>query len=429
MDEGVRRRNMDQLEEFTIKKYQYWLHRLPGVGNATIGKLLQRFHTPFEVYGAILRGSKGVEELIGAERTGELREHTRSYDLAGEYEAVLKHNIRFLTVEDRKYPERLRKIPSPPYALYVIGELPPEELPAVAVIGARECSDYGSYVAEGFGEALGRRGIPVISGMARGIDGISQRAALNGGGRTYAVLGCGADICYPKSARKLYEEICENGGIISTFPPGTQPARCLFPERNRIVSGLSDAVLVVEARQKSGTFITVDMALEQGREVYAVPGRLTDRLSDGCNLLLQQGAMIALSPEDLLRNLTDVQMKLPKEILATALADGTSQDGVPQGEPVGSALYGKPAGKASQRKTSGHALCGGELSEEARLLLSVLDFHPQSVDELKQKYEKKAHRTITAPELLTLLMQLCMENCARQVSAGSFTAVTAVGYR
>lgn len=383
---------MNQLEEFTIKKYQYWLHRLPGVGNAAIGKLLQRFHTPFEVYGAVLRGSKGVEELLGAERTGELREYTRSYDLAGEYEKVLKHNICFLTAEDREYPERLRKIPSPPYALYVLGELPPEELPAVAVIGARECSDYGTFVAEGFGEALGRRGIPVISGMARGIDSISQRAALNGGGRTYAVLGCGVDICYPKSARRLYDEIRENGGIISTFPPGTQPARCLFPERNRIVSGLSDVVLVVEARRKSGTFITVDMALEQGREVYAVPGRLTDRLSDGCNLLLQQGAMIALSPEDLLRNLTDVQSELPKEILATA-----SQNGL--------------------------------LSDEARLLLSVLDFHPQSVDELKQKYEKKAHRTITAPELLTLLMQLCMEDCARQVSAGSFTAVTATGYR
>lgn len=392
---------MDQLEEFTIKKYQYWLHGLPGVGNATIQKLLQRFHTPFEVYGAVLRGSKGVEELVGEARAGELRDHTRHCDLAKEYEEMLKRNIRFLTIDDREYPERLRKIPSPPYALYVIGGLPPEELPAVAVIGARECSDYGSYVAEGFGEALGRHGIPVISGMARGIDGISQQAALRGGGRTYAVLGCGADICYPKSARRLYDEIRENGGIISTFPPGTQPARYLFPERNRIVSGLADAVLVVEARQKSGTFITVDMALEQGKEVYAVPGRLTDRLSDGCNLLLRQGAMIALSPEDLLRDLADVQMKLPKEIYG----------GLVETE----ALKGELMGSNSD---------GELLPEDARLLLSVLDFQPQSVDQLKQKYEKKTHRTIAASELLTLLMQLCMDDLARQVSAGSFTAVT-----
>lgn len=149
--------------------------------------------------------------------------------------------------------------------------------------------------------------------MARGIDSISQEAALQAGGRTYAVLGCGVDICYPKSSRRLYEQILEQGGILSTFPPGTEPIKRLFPERNRIVSGLADVILVVEARQKSGTFITVDMALEQGREVYAIPGRLTDRLSDGCNLLLQQGALIAVSPKDLLQHLSPGQMELPLE--------------------------------------------------------------------------------------------------------------------
>ena len=181
------------------------------------------------------------------------------------------------------------------------------------MIGARECSEYGIYVAKNFAKELGAHGIPVISGMARGIDSISQEAALQGGGRTYAVLGCGVDICYPKSSRRLYEQILERGGILSTFPPGTEPIKRLFPERNRIVSGLADVILVVEARQKSGTFITVDMALEQGREVYAIPGRLTDRLSDGCNLLLQQGALIAVSPKDLLQHLSPGQMELPLE--------------------------------------------------------------------------------------------------------------------
>ena len=230
----------------------------------------------------------------------EAAEYTRSYDLNREYEELLKKGIRFLTAEDEDYPQRLRKIPSAPYALYVLGKLPPENLPAVAMIGARECSEYGIYVAKNFAKELGAHGIPVISGMARGIDSISQEAALQAGGRTYAVLGCGVDICYPKSSRRLYEQILEQGGILSTFPPGTEPIKRLFPERNRIVSGLADVILVVEARQKSGTFITVDMALEQGREVYAIPGRLTDRLSDGCNLLLQQGALIAVSPKDLL---------------------------------------------------------------------------------------------------------------------------------
>lgn len=177
------------------------------------------------------------------------------------------------------------------------GKLPDENEPAVAVIGARECSEYGRYVAEELGQYLGRAGIQVISGMARGIDGISQQAALSAGGTSYGVLGCGVDICYPAQNRRLYEELLEKGGLLSTYAPGTKPLPQHFPPRNRIVSGLSDALIVIEARQKSGTLITVDMALEQGRDVYVVPGRLTDRLSDGCNHLLTQGAGVFLSPE------------------------------------------------------------------------------------------------------------------------------------
>lgn len=384
---------MNAEEEFTVKQYQYWMHTLPGVGNAMIAKLLGRFHTPFEVYHAILRSSKGAEELLGEKLMQELCFYTKSYEVAGEYEKVLRRGIRFLTGEDQEYPERLRKIPSPPYGLYVLGKLPPEQKMAVAMIGARECSDYGRYVATGFGKVFGERQIPVISGMARGIDSISQAAALVGGGETYAVLGCGVDICYPKSSEKLYGQILEKGGILSVFPPGAQPAKRFFPERNRIVSGLSDVILVVEARQKSGTFITVDMALEQGKEVYAVPGRLTDRLSDGCNLLLQQGAMLALSPEDLLRNVRNTQLEF---------FQGKALDG----------------GRSKEASLSSEAL-----SKEAELLFSLLDFQPQSVDELQKKYEKRMHRKASQQELLTLLMQLCMEKKAKQVSAGSFAVV------
>lgn len=210
------------------KKYEYWLHRMPGAGNGTIRELLRRYHTPFEVYGAVKRRSKGVLEVLKEARMDEAAEYTRTYDLNREYEELLQKGIRFLTEEDEDYPRRLREIPSAPYALYVLGQLPPENLPAVAMIGARECSEYGIYVAKNFAKELGAHGIPVISGMARGIDSISQEAALQGGGRTYAVLGCGVDICYPKSSRRLYERILEQGGIISTFPPGTEPMKRLF---------------------------------------------------------------------------------------------------------------------------------------------------------------------------------------------------------
>ena len=368
------------------KKYEYWLHRMPEAGNRTIRELLRRYHTPFEVYGAVKRRSKGVLEVLKEARMDEAAEYTRTYDLNREYEELLQKGIRFLTEEDEDYPRRLREIPSAPYALYVLGQLPPENLPAVAMIGARECSEYGIYVAKNFAKELGAHGIPVISGMARGIDSISQEAALQGGGRTYAVLGCGVDICYPKSSRRLYERILEQGGIISTFPPGTEPMKRLFPERNRIVSGLADVILVVEARQKSGTFITVDMALEQGREVYAIPGRLTDRLSDGCNLLLQQGALIAVSPQDLLQHLTPRQMEFSLEN--------------PQQET-----------EAAENK-----------DQRLQILLEILDFLPKSVEEIRSTYEKKRKMTVTTPEILCMLMELCLEGSVTQVSGNYFAA-------
>ena len=204
---------------------------------------------------------------------------------------------------DAEYPQRLKNISGRPRNLYVLGRLPEENRLSVAIIGARDCSEYGKYVARELGTVLGGSGIAVISGMARGIDGISQEAALNAGGSSFGVLGCGVDVCYPKENRQLYERLKLSGGILSEYPPGSPALACHFPPRNRIVSGLADVIVVIEARVKSGTLITVDMALEQGREVYVVPGRVTDRLSDGCNRLIKQGAGILLSQEELLREL------------------------------------------------------------------------------------------------------------------------------
>lgn len=210
---------------------------------------------------------------------------------------------RKILLTDREYPSRLLEIPQAPKQLYVRGKLPEEGVPSVAVIGARDCSYYGQEVAKRLGRLFGENGIQVISGMARGIDGIGQQAALQAGGSSFAVLGCGADICYPRQNQDLYDRLCKQGGVISEYEWGTPPRAGYFPPRNRIVSGLADAVIVVEARKKSGTLITVDMALEQGKEVYAVPGRLVDDLSSGCNYLIKNGAGILLDMEEFMEEL------------------------------------------------------------------------------------------------------------------------------
>ena len=215
-------------------------------------------------------------------------------------EELAREGIGFVSALEKGFPKKLREIPDPPFGLYYKGSMPSEEEPAAAIIGARLASGYGREQARRFGRQIGARGIAVISGMARGIDGISQKAALDAGGKSYAVLGCGVDICYPEENRELYERLQQEGGVLSEYPPGMQPVAKLFPPRNRIISGLSDLVLVIEARKKSGTLITVDMALEQGREVYALPGRVSDSLSDGCNRLIRQGAGPATCPEDIL---------------------------------------------------------------------------------------------------------------------------------
>lgn len=176
-----------------------------------------------------------------------------------------------------------------PYGLFVKGELPNPNAPAVAIIGARRCTHHGGIIAEHTAAELTRAGILIISGLAIGIDSCSHQGALSAGGKTYAVMGCGPDICYPSSHRNLYEQIASHGGILSEYPPGREVRPAYFPLRNRIISGLADLVLVVEARERSGSLITVDQALEQGREVMAVPGRPDDPLSVGCNRLIPGG--------------------------------------------------------------------------------------------------------------------------------------------
>lgn len=310
--------------------------------------------------------------------------------------------IRMVERGERDYPARLLEIPDPPERLYVLGRLPEEKVPSVAIIGARECSEYGSYVAARLGECMGRNGIQVISGMARGIDGIGQTAALDVGGSSFAVLGSGVDVCYPARNRRLYERLRERGGVLSEYPPGTPALSRNFPPRNRIVSGLADAVVVVEAREKSGTLITVDMALEQGKEVYAVPGRVTDALSSGCNRLVKLGAAMLLDPEELAEELRGI----------CGRRDLAVREKVQRREP------GRKQGRHKGFET---AMAEGnrQLLVENQLLAEIfrqLELTPKSVDRIRaalpQEYRDE--------QINVYLIRLCMEKLAVQVSPGQF---------
>lgn len=214
-----------------------------------------------------------------------------------------EEEIRCCQRDEKEYPQRLRVLSDMPDKLYYRGRLPHEGKKSVAIVGARKCSHYGSTQAYYFGKELASRGVQIISGMALGIDGWAQKGALDAGGDSFGVLGCGPDICYPRQNQALYQELVSKGGILSEYSPGTPPTAWHFPMRNRIISGLADLVLVIEAARKSGSLITVNYALEQGRTVYALPGRLGDALSEGCNNLIFDGAGIANSVDIILQEL------------------------------------------------------------------------------------------------------------------------------
>lgn len=365
----------------TDKAYRYWMHNLPGVGDRTIEKLLKEFGCAEQVYLERNRLPQQMFRQRGAEK---IKEFSKAWEVEKEYETMLQKGIRFCSLEDADYPGRLRKLTHPPYALYCMGNMPEENCSSIAIIGARECSEYGRYMAQAFAGKMAEAKVAVVSGMARGIDGISQRAAVEKKGRTYAVLGNGVDVCYPASNKGLYQDIQDTGGgILSTFPPGTPPQKAQFPERNRIVAGLADIILVVEARAKSGTWITVDMALEQGKNIYAVPGRLTDRLSDGCNLLIRQGAGIALAPEDILAEL---------KVL-------TNRQGIKN--------------KKEEKSRTGAGSAGAA---------DFLDFYPKSAEMLLLEM-RKADMAVELPDLLTELIGLCVEGRAKQIAGSHFVKV------
>ena len=236
------------------------------------------------------------------ERRAEVFLESRKYESVWrkEFAGLAQKNIRFVAECDPNYPTRFLPYKDRPAALFIKGSLPENEVPSVAIVGARACTEYGKEAAGFYAGELANAGINIISGMAAGVDGYAHRGAIERGKPTYAVLGCGVNVCYPRENYKIFHAMEENGGILSEFVPGTRPAAMNFPMRNRIISALADAVIIIEAREKSGSLITADFALEQGKEVFALPEQANDTLSGGCNRLIQGGASLLLSPSDVL---------------------------------------------------------------------------------------------------------------------------------
>ncbi|MFC2064143.1 DNA-processing protein DprA [Chloroflexota bacterium] len=224
-------------------------------------------------------------------------------DIGEYYQKVLSRGINVVISEDEEYPSRLKEIEQSPPVLYYRGEISKEDFWAVAIVGTRRITSYGRQVADEISSYLARNGITIISGLARGVDAIAHQAALRVGGRTLAVLGCGVDRIYPPEHRNLTEEIVQQGAVVSDYPLGTPPDGSNFPPRNRIISGLSMAVVVIEAGQRSGALITANYAADQGRDVFAVPGNIQAHQSKGSNMLIQQGAHPLLSGKDVLEAL------------------------------------------------------------------------------------------------------------------------------
>lgn len=280
--------------------YAYWLAAVPGISNRVKLRLWQEAGSARALYGL---SEQQLKKLDGAgDAVAEQLAASRRWDVEAAYAKVCERGITFLSMEDDAYPKRLKEIADAPFGLYQKGQLP-RGMRMIAIVGARRCSEYGRTIAQSLGQRLAEQGVCVVSGMAQGVDHAGHVGALSAGGATCAVLGCGVDVCYPASSREVYGSITERGCILSEYPPGTSPKPYHFPQRNRIIAGLCELVVVVEARARSGSLITADCALEQGKDVYAVPGRVTDPLSDGCNRLIRQGAGIILSVEDFLREL------------------------------------------------------------------------------------------------------------------------------
>jgi DNA processing protein len=378
----------------------YWLalQLIPGLGSRTANKLLDRLRTP----QAIFRASRTELEAVGVSGTvaQSIASGCTFEDAAAQQQKMLDAGAELVTIGDPRYPQRLREIFDPPIVLFTRGRADLLHSLSLAMVGTRRPTAYGIAVAERLAADLAHAGLTIVSGLARGIDASAHKGVLTAGGDTIAVLGCGVDLVYPQENRKLYSEIAARGLIVSEFPMGAVAFPQNFPIRNRIISGLSLGVLVVEGAQYSGSAITAKLAIDQGREVFAVPGNITSKLSWGPNLLIKQGAKIVQDWNDVVVELSPEARRHLIEKTRGKLLGATDESNGP-----------------AQASLLGEA--GPQLDGTARRALEALPVDaPVHLDDLLEKLAD-----ISASELIAALFELEMLGLVKQLPGKNFVKV------
>lgn len=378
---------------------KYWLalKLVEGLGNIGVKNLLQGFGTPEHVFKAPLHLLETVPG-IGSKTARHIKDFKQWAEVDGELEMAVRMNVAILTCQDPLFPQRLLHIYDCPVLLYVKGELRGLDV-SIAVVGSRKASAYGKYTTERLCRELALNGVTIVSGMARGIDASAHRGAMSVKGRTVAVLGSGLDVIYPPENESLYDEISRCGAVVSEYSFGTRPNASNFPARNRIISGMSLGVVVVEATEKSGSLITARIALEQGREVFAVPGSIDEAGSRGTNRLIKEGAKLVEDVDDILAEIGP-QTSPEVSMLVMTVLPATPTEHFPDA----------PRNEPRQRHDVHHAV----LSEKEQLLINNLSSRPRPVDDLI------AATGLSASEILSLLLHLELRGLIRQMPGKTY---------
>lgn len=390
---------------------------VPGVGTTYFVRLLARFQTPARVFQA---SEAALADAVGPKLAQRIRQYRQAADVAEQERLLEQYDAQVITLDDPAYPPRLAEIYDPPLVLFARGALFEQDQHALAIVGTRKASPYGLRMAGRLAADLAARGITVVSGMASGIDAAAHRGALDAGGRTIAVLGCGVDQVYPKENADLMHDIMRQGAVVSPFPMGTGPSRGLFPFRNRIISGLSLGVCIVEAPPRSGALITARQAAEQGREVFAVPGQVDHENSRGPHALIQEGAKLVQSAEDML-----VELEVPAAVRAAAEIRPPAQRAEPSPAPSPRSRPPAPGAAAPPpRAPSAQAAAPAPptrpapstatLSTSEKDVLAALSPNGSFVDEIAQATR------ISVAEALSSLTMLELKGLVKQFSGKRF---------
>lgn len=363
------------------------LNMVPGIGPRLYQKLCDRFGSPEAVFRTARNQLEGIAG-IGPKLAQGILDAPDQIDVQQELDDCLRNNFSLLTLDDDNYPTELSHISNPPPVLYQYGNLQPSDRMAIAIVGSRHLTTYGEKITRQLARGLARAGVTIVSGLARGIDSIAHQVALESGGRTIAVLGSGLLNLYPPEHRPLMEQIAVNGAVISELPLHRAPHAGAFPQRNRIVSGLTLGTVVVEAGSRSGALITARHAMEQGREVFAVPGRVDQRNSHGCHQLIRDGAKLVQCVDDILEELGPLSEPIDLGI-ADSRAIGT----------VGP-LHPKVTADRQHASVSIRQPAELQLTEQEQKILRSIDLEPTYVDTIVHRTEIPVHRVLATISVL-----------------------------